>query len=373
MSSPLNELYRLSDSIKTKRISSFDREGGNQDRIPIESGETAVLAQIEGAGIIKHIWVTIACGDEMMRRNAIIRMYWDQEETPSVESPLGDFFGQGFGMNYNYTALPLCAAPGDGRAINCYFPMPFGNGAKITIENQSAMKLDCFYYYIDYEEHPSIPDDVGRFHAWWNRELTVPENDLDNEWGVMEPDLLNTTNKKNYLFADIEGKGKFVGVNYYVDNPSPMWYGEGDDMFQVDGEAYPYSLHGTGTEDFFNSSWCPKEVYCHPYFGYPLINTESGWMGRTHCYRFMIEEPVYFRKSLNASIEHGHANGLTLDISSVAYWYQTEPHKAFPAMRPMEERQNMPGINVRDVLRWRGSWRKEMGGGPLWGDEWSKK
>jgi len=290
-----------------------------------------------------------------------------------VESPLGDFFGQGFGMNYNYTALPLCAAPGDGRAINCYFPMPFGNGAKITIENQSAMKLDCFYYYIDYEEHPSIPDDVGRFHAWWNRELTVPENDLDNEWGVMEPDLLNTTNKKNYLFADIEGKGKFVGVNYYVDNPSPMWYGEGDDMFQVDGEAYPYSLHGTGTEDFFNSSWCPKEVYCHPYFGYPLINTESGWMGRTHCYRFMIEEPVYFRKSLNASIEHGHANGLTLDISSVAYWYQTEPHKAFPAMRPMEERQNMPGINVRDVLRWRGSWRKEMGGGPLWGDEWSKK
>ena len=369
MTSPLGNIFEIPEGVKTKRISSFDRTGGNKDMLFIAAGETATIAQIEGAGIIKHIWVTIACGDLMLRRNAVLRMYWDGNENPSVESPIGDFFGQGFGMNYSYASLPLAAAPAEGRALNCYFPMPFGKGAKLTVENQSDLPIDSFYYYVDYEEHPSIGDDVGRFHAWWNREITVPENDCENEWAVFCEDYKNTSNTKNYLFADIEGKGKFVGVNYFVDSPSPMWYGEGDDMFQVDGEAYPFSLHGTGTEDFFNSSWCPKEVYTHPYFGYPLVNTESGWQGRTHCYRFMLEEPVYFTKSLNASIEHGHGNCLTLDISSVAYWYQTGRHKPFPLMRPKEERQNMPGIGVRDVLRWRGAWREKMGGGALWGHE----
>jgi len=369
MSSPLNDIYKLQDGIKTKRISSYDRSGGNADKLVIGAGETATIAQMNGAGIIKHIWITISCSDEMIRRNAILRMYWDGAENPSVESPIGDFFGQGFGMNYNYTSLPLAAAPAEGRALNCYFPMPYGNGAKITVENQSDVEIGAFYYYVDYEEHASMGDDIGRFHAWWNRALTAPEYDVENEWGVFEPDHKNPKNTFNYLFADIEGKGKFVGVNYFVDNPSPMWYGEGDDMFMVDGEEWPFSLHGTGTEDFFNSSWCPKEVYTHPYFGYPLVNKETGWLGRTHCYRFMLEEPVYFTKSLHASIEHGHANCLALDISSVAYWYQTGTHKPFPAMRPKAERQNMPGIGVRDMLRWRGAWREKMGGGALWGNE----
>jgi len=369
MSSPLNNLYKLDSKIKTKRISSFDRTGGNSDRIPIASGETVTLADIPGAGIIKHIWFTIACKDPMLRRNAILRMYWDGEENPSVESPIGDFFGQGFGQNYVYASLPLAAAPKDGQGLNCYFPMPFGNGAKLTVENQSEKPIDSFYYYVDYEEHPSIDADAGRFHAWWNREITEPHGDVENEWSVLAAENKNMSHEDNYLFADIEGQGKFVGVNYYVDSPSPMWYGEGDDMFMIDGEKWPFSLHGTGTEDFFNSSWCPKEVYSHPYFGYPLVNDESGWMGRTHCYRFMIEDPVYFQKSLNASIEHGHANVLTLDISSVAYWYQTEPHKPYPEMPPVEKRQNMPAITAREILRWRHEWRKAKGGGKLWGDE----
>jgi hypothetical protein len=286
-----------------------------------------------------------------------------------VQSPLGDFFGQGWGENYVYAALPLAAAPKDGKGLNCYFPMPFSKGARITIENDSDHAIRAFYFYIDYEVHDSIPEDAGRFHAWWNRELTVPEGDIENEWSVMMPQAPNQSDEKNYLFADIEGRGHFVGVNYYVDSPGPMWYGEGDDMWMVDGELWPGSLHGTGTEDFFNSSWCPNEVYIHPYFGYPRVPNKLGWMGRTHCYRFLIEDPICFTTSLKSSIEHGHANVLTLDIASVAYWYQSEPHKVFPVIHTRAQRQNMPVISIREVHLWRDAWRKSLGGGPLWGNE----
>jgi hypothetical protein len=267
-------------------------------------------------------------------------------------------------------SAPLAPAPTDGNALNSYFPMPYGNGARITIENPCDVELRSFYFYVDYEEHPSISNDTPRFHAWWNRELTEPMDGIENEWGSLGGEHpKNPSNKENYLFCDIQGKGKFVGVNYYVDNPSGMWYGEGDDMFQIDGEDFPYSLHGTGTEDYFNSSWCPKQIYMHPYFGYPRVNNDFGWLGRTHCYRFHIEDPIYFEKSLHASIEHGHANCLTLDITSVAYWYQIEPHKEFAEIRPVNERQNLPAITANDMIRWRDEWRKKHGGGKLWGNE----
>ncbi|HET7616373.1 MAG TPA: glycoside hydrolase family 172 protein [Bacillales bacterium] len=371
----LNELCTLKENIKTKRISSYDRSGGNRDCIKISAGETFEIAKIDGAGIIKHIWMTLAAPDPFIRRNAIIRMYWDGEENPSVESPLGDFFGQGWGEEYSFVSLPLAAAPAQGRALNCYFPMPFGNGAKITIENESEQDIDALYFYVDYEVHPSVSEKMGRFHSWWNRELTgVHPRDGETEWGVVAPQGNNKTDAHNYLLADIEGKGHFVGVNYYVDNPGPMWYGEGDDMWLVDGEPWPGSLHGTGTEDFFNSSWCPNELYSHPYFGYAHIPDKLGWMGRTHSYRFLLEDPVYFEKSLRSSIEHGHDNALTLDLCSVSYWYQTEPHKAFPVFPNKEKRTNMPEITPREVHLWRHEWRKAMGGGAkLWGNEERKK
>jgi len=367
-SSALGGLAKLR-SYESKRISSYDRTGKNADRLVIESGQTATIAEIEGAGIIRHIWVTISCQDEMIRRNAILRMYWDGETKPSVESPIGDFFGNGWGETYNFISLPLAVAPKEGRALNCYFPMPFGNGAKITVENQSDEPIRSFYYYIDYEAHESMPEDVGRFHAWWNRELTEPLPDGENEWSVLGDQQANTDGSGNYLFADIKGQGHFVGVNYYVDSPGPMWYGEGDDMFFIDGESWPSSLHGTGTEDFFNSSWCPKEIYMHPYFGYARVNDNIGWLGRTHCYHFFLESPVAFQKSLRATIEHGHDNCLTLDLCTVAYWYQVEPHKPFPVMRSKEKRQNMPVIDTVEIHRWRDAWRKANGQGKLWGNE----
>jgi len=324
----LNNVAHLKQ-YRSKRISSYDRSGKNADRLVIKSGETAELASIEGAGIIKHIWVTISSQDPMLRRNGILRMYWDGEQEPSVESPIGDFFGQGWGEKYNFISLPLAVAPKDGNALNCYFPMPFSNGALITVENQSEKKIDAFYYYIDYEEHDTISPELGRFHAFWNRELTEPLPDGENEWSILGPQAANTDGAGNYIFADIEGKGHFVGVNYYVDSPSPVWYGEGDDMFFIDGEKWPSSIHGTGTEDFFNSS----------------------------------------EKSLKATIEHGHNNCLTLDLVTVAYWYQKEPHKTFPEMRPKEERQNMPAIGPVEMHRWRDAWRRAHGNKKLWGNE----
>ncbi len=371
MTGPLSGIYTLKKGVRTRRISSFDRKGSNSDKIEIAAGETADLAVIPGAGIIKHIWFTLNTDDPFIRRNAVLRMYWDGEEHPSVESPLGDFFGQGWGEEYNFASLPLAAAPMKGKALNCYFPMPFGNGARITLENQSENEINSFYYYIDYEEHDVISDEAGRFHAWWNRELTgVHPDEGENEWGVIGPQGNNLTDHHNYLFADIEGKGQFVGLNYFVDNPGPMWYGEGDDMWLIDGESWPGSLHGTGTEDLFNTSWSPNEIFLHPYFGIARIPDKFGWMGRTHCYRFMLEDPIYFEKSLRASIEHGHNNNLTLDLCTVAYWYQTEPHKMFPVLPLKEKRANMPEISVVDIHKWRHEWRKANGFSPvLWGNK----
>ena len=368
MSGPLNQLF-VTRNIKTKRISSYDRSGGNSDYIPIGPGETVELASIPGSGVIRHIWITLNCPDPMIRRNAILRAYWDGEKHPSIESPLGDFFGQGWAEEYNFVSLPLAAAPKGGRALNCYFPMPFGDGARITLENQSEHPIRSFYYYIDYQVHSAVPDDWGRFHAWWNRELTDPGPQGENEWGLIHPPARNPSDQHNFLLVEAEGKGHVVGVNYYVDCPSPIWYGEGDDMWLIDGEPWPGSLHGTGTEDFFNCSWCPKEPYLHPYFGYARVNNDVGFLGRTHSYRFFIEDPIYFERSVRGSIEHGHANALLLDLCAVTYWYQTEPHKPFPAIPPKEQRQNMPPITLREIHRWRHAWRESMGGGKLWGNE----
>lgn len=373
MSTPLERIAVLRPSVRTKRISSYDRTGGNNDSISIAAGETRVIAEIAGAGIIKHIWITMAGSDPMVRRNAIIKAYWDGETEPSVLSPIGDFFGQGWGEKYNFAALPLAAAPKEGNALNSYFPMPFGNGARLEIENDSSQPIGHFYYYVDYEEHTEgLPEDMGRFHAWWNRSMPGPEagqGDRENEWETLGKQPVNPSDEHNHVFVHATGAGQYVGVNYYVDCPTPLWYGEGDDMFLVDGEPWPGSLHGTGTEDYFNSSWCPKEQYAHPYFGYAKVNSESGWMGRTHCYRFHIEDPIHFTTGLRASIEHGHANSLTLDLATVAYWYQTEPHAPLPPLPERAKRQPMPPIGVTDMHKWRDSWRREIGGGLLWGTE----
>jgi Protein of unknown function (DUF2961) len=373
---PTLELARLQKGVKTRRVSSYDKSGGNNDRLEgIAPGQRRTLFEVKGAGVIDHIWITIAPPPPALsRHDLILRMYWDGEANPSVEAPVGDFFGQGWDESYPFAVLPLAAGPREGRAMVSYFPMPFASGARIEIENDSAQKVDAFYYYVDYQEMASLPADLGRFHAFYNHALTEASPEGENEWSLLGPQGKNTTGDRNYLIADIEGKGHYVGVNYYVDCPSPMWYGEGDDMFFIDGERWPSSLHGTGTEDYFNTSWSPNVLFQHPYFGYARVNGGTGWLGRTHVYRFHLADPVYFDRSLRFSIEHGHDNNLTLDLSSVAYWYQSEPHKPFPAFPSREARKPKPRIGEVDIHLWRDAWRKAHGSGSqLWGNEKEKK
>jgi hypothetical protein len=366
----LLDLARIHDSVKSRRISSYDRSGGNRDRFEnIPDGERRTIFQVDGSGMINHIWITIAPPPPKLNRNDIIlRMYWDGHDEPCVEAPIGAFFGQGWDESYDWVSLPLAAGPRDGRGMVSYFVMPFSNGARIDVENDSGRRIDAFYYYVDYVELDALPADMGRFHAWYNHELTEALPEGENEWSLLGPQGKNTTGDGNYVFADIQGKGQFVGVNYYVHSPSPMWYGEGDDMFFIDSEPWPPSLHGTGTEDYFNTSWSPNDRYSHPYYGFARVNDDVGWLGRTHVYRFHISDPIYFDKSLRATIEHGHNNNLTLDLASVAYWYQTDPHKPYPDVPDRAERAPKPFISTSDIHLWRDAWRKAEGGDPkLWG------
>lgn len=368
-----NEMLNLSQikqGVKTKRVGSFDQTGGNVDCLKnIPDGEKRVIMDVKGAGIINRIWITIAPDAAKLNRNdIIIRMYWDGSAYPSVESPIGPFFGNGWNETYNFVSTPLSVSPGWGKSYVSYFSMPFATGARIEIENQAGAPIESFYYNVDYTEVASLPADAGRFHAWYNHELTEALPDGENEWGVLGEQGVNPTGKDNYLFADIKGKGHFVGVNYYVNCPTPMWYGEGDEMVFIDGETTP-SIIGTGTEDFFNTSWCPKELYQHPYYGYPRVNNETGWLGHTHVYRFFVTDPVYFDKSCRFTIEHGHNNNLTLDLASVAYWYQ-EKAAQLPRSFTKQERVHKPIIGPSEIHKWRDAWRIDKGEKrQLWGDE----
>ncbi len=367
----LYDLTRVQDNVVTKRISSYDRSGGNNDRMEhIMPGEKKVLFDVNGAGMINHIWITIAPPPEELSRNDIIlRMYWDGSDIPSVVSPIGPFFGQGWEESYAFSSLPLAAGPVDGRGMVSYFVMPFADGARIEVENQADIEIGAFYYFVDYIELESLPENTGRFHAWYNHELTEALEDGENEWGALGPQGKNPDGKDNYLIADIKGKGHYVGVNYYVHNPGPMWYGEGDDMIFIDGAEMP-SIHGTGTEDYFNTSWCPKTEFTHPYYGYGRLNNDVGWLGRTHVYRFHISDPVHFKESLKFTIEHGHNNCLTLDLASVAYWYQLPPFNELPPLATKEDRKPKPFIQPYDIHKWRHEWRKANGNDlQLWGNE----
>lgn len=367
----IEDMAVIKTGLKSKRVSSHDKTGGNNDRLEnIKPGEKRFIFDVQGAGIINHIWITIAPGSETLSRNDIVlRMYWDGSQEPSVNAPIGPFFGQGWDESYPYASLLLAASPVKGNAMVSYFQMPFEKGARIEIENQSKTDISAFYFNIDYVEMTKLPKELGRFHAWYNHEITEAHPDGENEWGSLGEQGKNPDGKDNFLIADIKGKGHFVGVNYYVNSPSPMWYGEGDEMIYIDGEGLP-SMIGTGTEDFFNSSWCPKEIYMHPYYGYARVNNETGWLGRTHCYRFLVSDPVYFDQSCRFTIEHGHNNCLTLELATVAYWYLSAATPV-PAIPPVDVRKPMPlNVGPYQMHIWRDAWRKSKGSDrQLWGNE----
>ncbi len=340
--SSLRDLPRLRASIR-RRASSWDQTGGNDDRLTIAPGEIVTLANISGAGSINHIWVTIApegTAEPDYLRRLVLRMYWDDETEPSVLVPIGDFFGIGHGRTANFVSAPLQMSPQNGKGFNCFFHMPFASGARMEVASELESESVYFYYYVDYEQFDTLEDGLGRFHAQWRRENPT---DGESERGQSNHEFQgcgeNIGGEGNYTILEAEGRGHYVGcvlnIHNLRDTSEWNWYGEGDDMIFIDGETWPPSLHGTGTEDYFNTAWAPTQDYHAPYHGVTLPGGEN-WAEPVSLYRFHIEDPATFERSVRVTIEHGHANKRSDDISSTAYWYQTEPHRPFDLLSAPE-------------------------------------
>ena len=349
--SSLAGIATLRPNVRRERASSYDRAGGNSDWWELAPGETRAIAEIDGPGCIKHIWSTMfSAGSDHVFRKVVLRVYWDGESTPSVEAPIGDFFGMGHAMSRNFVSAPLQMSPEDGRGFNCWFPMPFGDGARIEVTNECEHPLNL-YFYIDYETYPAGTDlsGQGRFHAQWRRVNPTPgwadpsvawrhnHDKMREAWKTPNLDAAN-----NYVILEAQGVGHYVGCHVDIDvfeRQANDWYGEGDDMIFIDGEPLP-RLYGTGTEDYFNTAFCPTQEYNAPYHGVILYQGSPAWPwgGKNSVYRYHIEDPIMFNQSVKVTIEHGHANKLTFDMSSTAYWYQAEPHAPFPALLPVAQR-----------------------------------
>jgi hypothetical protein len=327
----LFSLARLRD-YKTRRSSSWDRTGGNNDAIPVEAGHTATLLDITGAGVVTHLWFTINSPDPMHLKNLVLRAWWDGEAAPSVEVPIGDFFGLGLGEYFVYQSALVAVAPV--KALNAYFQMPFATSARLTLTNEGERRTDNLYFAIDYVTLPSLPAGLGRFHAQY-RQAAPCKGQVDNWTKQYEPvvnDRKNLNGEGNYVFLEATGKGHFIGVTHSVEQNQDGWFGEGDDMIFIDGDTAP-TINGTGSEDYYNGAWdFGLQAFAYPHNGAPLVVDPERLGGRYCLYRWHTESPITFDKSIRVTIEHGHANHRSDNFYSTAYWYQAEPHADFPAL-----------------------------------------
>jgi hypothetical protein len=358
---------------RSARVSSWDQTGGNEDAFVVMPGETAVLADIEGPGCITHLWFTQTCrriigpglidprqaGVAMLEihnalgvnweitdpdyyRKVLIRMYWDDQEEPSVVAPLGDFFCIGNSIAGNFSSLPFTVSVKDEEhlkfggpaALNCYLPMPFNSRARIEVENQNDVAY-VQYYYVDYELYAEpLPDDTLYFHAHWRRENPCDGWGPDLQVNSLETQVPNLDGVGNYVILETEGAGNYIGCNHSVAHFPGTWWGEGDDMIFIDDDVWPPSMHGTGGEDYFNQAW-GMQRNAFPFCG--TIVHEGDVPGYQVSYRFHLADPVRFDKKIKVTMEHGHANHLADDWASTAYWYQTLPSPRLD-MLPVEER-----------------------------------
>ena len=327
----LFSLARLRD-YKTRRSSSWDRTGGNNDAVPVEAGHTATLLDITGAGVVTHLWFTINSPDPMHLKNLVLRAWWDGEAAPSVEVPIGDFFGLGLGEYFVYQSALVAVAPV--KALNAYFQMPFATSARLTLTNEGERRTDNLYFAIDYVTLPSLPAGLGRFHAQY-RQAAPCKGQVDNWTKQYEPivnDRKNLNGEGNYVFLEATGKGHFIGVTHSVEQNQDGWFGEGDDMIFIDGDTAP-TINGTGSEDYYNGAWdFGLQAFAYPHNGAPLVVDPERLGGRYCLYRWHTESPITFDKSIRVTIEHGHANHRSDNFYSTAYWYQAEPHADFPAL-----------------------------------------
>jgi hypothetical protein len=297
--------------------------------VVIKAGQTFTIAEIEGPGSIQHIWMT-PTGNW---RYSILRFYWDDETTPSVEAPVGDFFGMGWGQYASLRSLAVCVNPGS--AFNCYWPMPFRKKCRITMQNIDTKDM-TLYYQVDYLE-TQVPADAAYFHAQFRRVNPLPY-------------------KTNYVLVDsIQGKGQYVGTYLAIGVHNNGWWGEGEIKFYMDGDTEFPTICGTGTEDYFCGSydfdtqqktdhggWESRYTeFCSPYSGLAQVIRGDGHYNvsqRFGLYRWHITDPIRFEKGLKVTIQDlgwrndGRYLPLQDDMASTVFWYQTEPHAAFPKL-----------------------------------------
>lgn len=290
--------------------------------IVIPEKSTFEIANIQGSGVINHIWLT----PTKRWRNTIIRFYWDDQEAPSVECPIGDFFCMGWNEYAQINSLAVCVNPGS--AFNCYWQMPFRKNCRITLENIAEEPV-TIYYQIDYTLQ-ELPEEIAYFHAQFRRVNPLPY-------------------KSVYTIVDgVEGKGQYVGTYMAWGNNNNTWWGEGEIKFFIDGDGEYPTICGTGTEDYFCGSYNFEDPKTHdryvpfstPYTGFQVVepNTLYRSQFRFGLYRWHITDPIRFEKNLRVTIqalgwrEGGRYLPLQEDIASVAFWYQTLPTAKFPPL-----------------------------------------
>jgi hypothetical protein len=295
--------------------------------IHIEPRQTVTLADIEGSGAIQHLWNTV---DPRRWRQLVLRIFWDGEESPSVETPLGDFFCSGWCQRCNVSSLPIAVNPAGG--FNSYWEMPFRRNARITLENLSHDRIPGYYYQIDYTL-TDVPEECAYFHAQWRRDNPLPYQEVHT------------------ILDGLKGRGQYVGtyIAWGVNNNG--WWGEGEIKFYMDGDRDFPTLCGTGTEDYFGGAWNFEHprgeygVFSTPFLGLPQVIRPDGlYQSQTRfgMYRWHVMDPIRFEEDLRVTIQalgwraamDGQARYLPLqdDIASVGYWYQTEPHAPFPPL-----------------------------------------
>lgn len=304
--------------------------------INIAGRDTAVLADVPGPGAIQHVWMTV---HPSTWRQLIVRCYWDHEETPSVEVPLGDFFCNGWCVRCNIVSLPVAVNPAGG--FNSYWEMPFRRHARITIENKSPDAVTGFFYQIDYTL-TEVPADRAYFHAQWRRSNPLPYMQVHT------------------LLDRVRGQGHYVGAYLAWGTNNNGWWGEGEVKFYFDGDTDWPTICGTGTEDYFGGAWGFVQpegqygIFTTPFLGLPQVIAPDGLFQsqqRFGMYRWHVMDPVRFEQDLRVTIQalgwraprEGQPRYLPLqdDIASTAFWYQAEPHAPFP---------DLPDLNDLEVI-----------------------
>lgn len=346
----LSDLIRPVEGRSMRSTSTKTDENGkpiahNSDNSRVKPGESKVVLEANGPGIVTHMWFTFlgpeahpwATSGSATHQEMLLRIYYDGREQPGVEVPFGDFFANCFGKRSEVISLPVIVEDAD--SYNCYWPMPFRKSIRIEVMNQSKDKnISLLYYNIDWIRKNRLSDETPYFYARYRQEYP-------------------TQNNKDYVILETEGKGHYVGTVMAVRTRSPSWFGEGDEKIYIDGEEEP-SIWGTGTEDYFLSAFGLKSGVNTPYFGTVYFDQWGIVGGHTSAFRWHLADPIVFNKKIKVTIEHygwispdenkerrAHSwNEREDDYSSVAFWYQTGLPTFNPPLTTAEERK-LPNLD----------------------------